>query len=91
MSYFKKSTFCACRLSKRLKQAICVTFLLGITWLIGLLKVAVQAAQLGSNVEWAINILFTVCNSLQGLIIFIMFCLSRAWNDQLKVGIAWPG
>ncbi|XP_022098829.1 adhesion G-protein coupled receptor G6-like isoform X2 [Acanthaster planci] len=66
---------------RRLQNALAISVLLGLTWVFGLLSVF-QAA------NFAFQVLFTVCNSLQGLMIFILFCarqkeVRQVWWEML--------
>ncbi|XP_038054485.1 adhesion G-protein coupled receptor G6-like [Patiria miniata] len=58
---------------RRLQNAVAISVLLGLTWVFGLLSV-IQAA------SFAFQVLFAICNSLQGLMIFVLFC---AMNQQV--------
>nr|XP_002127022.3 uncharacterized protein LOC100176382 [Ciona intestinalis] len=66
----------------RLRQAVCVTTLLGVTWCIGFVKVALQSSfGTTSDVVWAFEILFSAVNSVQGFVIFLMFCAANLWSE----------
>ena len=54
---------------RRAQNAVAIGTLLGLTWVFGFL--AIGRAQL------AFNVLFTVFNSLQGVFIFLLFCLRQ--------------
>ncbi|XP_022103941.1 uncharacterized protein LOC110986402 [Acanthaster planci] len=64
---------------RRLQNAVAISVLLGLTWVFGLLSL-VQTA------NFAFQVLFCVFNSLQGLMIFLLFCVRQqevrqAWVD----------
>ncbi|XP_072174697.1 uncharacterized protein [Diadema setosum] len=66
-------------LATRLQQALAIGLLMGLTWLFGFFAIGKLAAVFA----W----LFCICNSLQGVCIFLLFCifrpeLRRAWKRQ---------
>ncbi|XP_022103955.1 adhesion G-protein coupled receptor G4-like [Acanthaster planci] len=56
--------------SRRVQNALAISVLLGLTWSFGLLSV-LEAS------NFAFQVLFSVFNSLQGLFIFLLFCLRQ--------------
>ena len=65
---------------RRVQNAVAVSSLLGLTWIFGFLAIG-EAKPL-------INVLFVVFNSLQGLVIFVMFCVRQKdvrdkWSEWL--------
>ena len=56
---------------KRVQNAIAITFLLGLTWIFGLLSL------IHRDSSFAFQVLFCIFNSLQGVVIFIMFCVRQ--------------
>ncbi|XP_038054372.1 uncharacterized protein LOC119726669 isoform X2 [Patiria miniata] len=65
---------------RRLQNAVAISVLLGLTWVFGLLSV-IQAA------SFAFQVLFAICNSLQGLMIFVLFCarqkeVHQVWREM---------
>nr|XP_054768439.1 adhesion G-protein coupled receptor G2-like [Lytechinus pictus] len=67
-------------LATRLQQALAIGLLTGLTWLFGFFAIGRMSAVF----TW----LFCICNSLQGLCVFLLFCvfrpeLRRAWRKQL--------
>ncbi|XP_072025148.1 adhesion G-protein coupled receptor G7-like [Amphiura filiformis] len=52
---------------KRLQNAIAISILLGLTWVFGFLAI--------DEATFTFQLLFCLCNSFQGLIIFLLFCL----------------
>ncbi|XP_030852439.1 adhesion G-protein coupled receptor G2-like [Strongylocentrotus purpuratus] len=54
---------------RRVKNAVAISVLLGLTWLFGFLAIG------GARVVF--NILFLVLNSLQGFLVFFMFCVRQ--------------
>ncbi|XP_038050907.1 uncharacterized protein LOC119724059 [Patiria miniata] len=58
------------RVLKRLQNIAAVSSLLGLTWVFGLLSV-IEAS------SFAFQVIFTVCNSLQGLFIFLLFVVRQ--------------
>lgn len=61
---------------QRLKRAFGIMILMGLTWIFGAFAV--------SDARLAFQYFFAVCNSLQGLAIFVFYCLS-----QKNVRDAW--
>ena len=66
----------------RLKGAFSVTILLGLTWLFAVFAV-------GGAASLVFHYLFAIFNTLQGLFIFIFYCLlkkdvMKAWRRQLS-------
>ena len=69
---------------RRLQNAVIISVLLGLTWVFGLLSLIETA-------NFVFQILFCIFNSLQGLMIFILFCLRqqeirKAWKAFFKCG-----
>ena len=56
---------------KRVQNAIAITFLLGLTWVFGLLSLFPGSSRV-------FQFLYCIFNSLQGLLIFVMFCVRQA-------------
>lgn len=54
-------------LSIRLQNAVIISVLLGLTWVFGFLAIA--------DATFAFQLLFCICNSLQGVLILLLFCL----------------
>ncbi|PIK59108.1 putative G-protein coupled receptor [Apostichopus japonicus] len=52
---------------KRIQNAISILMLLGLAWLFGFLAIG--------GAQFIFNLLFLICNSLQGLFIFLLFCV----------------
>ncbi len=65
----------ASEISKRLLNVFAVSTLFGVTWVFGFL--AIEEAQM------AFQLLFCICNSFQGVLIFILFCYAQ--KDVRKV------
>ncbi|XP_022088082.1 uncharacterized protein LOC110977874 isoform X2 [Acanthaster planci] len=73
--------------ARRLKAMVSVAVLLGLTWVFGLLSV-------WGTVSFAFQVLFCICNSLQGLFVFLLFVvrqekvseglgnLRRGWRER---------
>ncbi|XP_033125662.1 adhesion G-protein coupled receptor G6-like [Anneissia japonica] len=59
-------------LSVRVKNAIAIMMLLGLTWIFGFL--AIDASD---TVRDLFQLMFCVCNSLQGFFVFLLFCVRR--------------
>ncbi|XP_038051569.1 uncharacterized protein LOC119724541 [Patiria miniata] len=57
------------QISKRLQNAVGISALMGVTWCFGFL--AIEGA------TFAFQLIFCLANSLQGVIVFIMFCVRR--------------
>ncbi|XP_071959942.1 uncharacterized protein [Antedon mediterranea] len=69
---------------KRLQNAVAVSVLLGLTWFFGFLAIDAD-----SSSRDAFQLLFCVFNSLQGLFIFLLFCVRQkdirdAWKTCYK-------
>ncbi|XP_071959935.1 uncharacterized protein [Antedon mediterranea] len=69
---------------KRLQNAIAVSVLLGLTWVFGFLAIDAD-----STSRDAFQLLFCIFNSLQGLFIFLLFCVRQkdirdAWKTCCK-------
>ncbi|XP_072032036.1 adhesion G-protein coupled receptor G7-like isoform X2 [Amphiura filiformis] len=62
-------------ISQRLLNAFAVSILLGITWVFGFL--AIEEARM------VFQLLFCICNSFQGVLIFILFCYGQ--KDVRKI------
>ena len=62
--------------AQRLKNAISVSILMGLTWLFGFLAI--------EDAEFFFSLLFCLCNSFQGIVIFILFC---ARQDDVKANL----
>ncbi|XP_072022992.1 uncharacterized protein [Amphiura filiformis] len=56
-------------ISKRFWHALTISVLMGLTWVSGFL--AIEGAKL------VFSIIFCVCNSLQGVVIFLLFCVRQ--------------
>ena len=65
---------------KRVHNAIAITTLMGLTWIFGLLSL------IHEDFSLAFQVLFCIFNSLQGVVIFIMFCVR-----QPEVVTIWKG
>ncbi|XP_071812629.1 uncharacterized protein [Apostichopus japonicus] len=52
---------------KRIQNAISILMLLGLAWLFGFFAIG--------GAQFIFNLLFLICNSLQGLFIFLLFCV----------------
>ncbi|XP_033109223.1 adhesion G-protein coupled receptor G6-like [Anneissia japonica] len=59
-------------LSVRVQNAIAIMMLLGLTWIFGFL-----AIDESDTVRDLFQLIFCVCNSLQGLFVFLLFCVRR--------------
>ena len=62
-------------ISQRLFNAFAVSILLGITWMFGFF--AIEEARM------VFQLLFCICNSFQGVLIFILFCYAQ--KDVRKI------
>ncbi|XP_038077215.1 adhesion G-protein coupled receptor G6-like [Patiria miniata] len=67
---------------QRLQNAVAISLLLGLTWIFGLMS-AIKAS------TFAFQLLFAICNSAQGLLIFLLFCarqreIREAWLPFLR-------
>ncbi|XP_072051540.1 adhesion G-protein coupled receptor G6-like [Amphiura filiformis] len=56
-------------IKKRVQRALAISSVLGLTWVFGLLSLTHKDAAL------TFQILFCICNSFQGLFVFVMFCV----------------
>ena len=70
---------------KRVHNTIAITFLLGLTWVFGLLSLIHEDSSLG------FEYLFGIFNSLQGVLIFVMFCVRQEevvaiWKEWISFG-----
>ena len=68
---------------KRVHNAIAITFLLGLTWVFGLLSLIHEDSSL------TFQVLFCIFNSLQGFVIFVMFCVRQpgviaVWKEWIS-------
>ena len=57
---------------KRVQNALAIASLFGLTWVFGLFSLIHEDA------AFTFQILFCIFNSLQGLFVFVMFCLNKA-------------
>ncbi|XP_072032042.1 adhesion G-protein coupled receptor G2-like isoform X2 [Amphiura filiformis] len=62
-------------ISQRLLNAFAVSILLGITWVFGFFAI--------EEAEMVFQLLFCICNSFQGVLIFILFCYGQ--KDVRKI------
>ena len=71
---------------QRLKSALTVIVLLGLTWIFGYLTTIQTPA--GDSVEFALDIVFIILNSLQGVFLFVLYGL---WNAKARAswGLLW--
>ncbi|XP_038051797.1 adhesion G-protein coupled receptor G6-like [Patiria miniata] len=65
------------QISKRLQNAVAISALMGLTWCFGFL--AIEGA------KFAFQLIFCLANSVQGLIVFIMFCVRR---EEVRTALA---
>ncbi|XP_038052395.1 adhesion G-protein coupled receptor G6-like [Patiria miniata] len=65
------------QISKRLQNAVAISALMGVTWCFGFL--AIEGA------TFAFQLIFCLANSLQGVVVFIMFCVRR---EEVRSAIA---
>ena len=56
-------------IAHRMLNAFSVSLILGITWIFGFLAV--------DEVRFAFQLIFCICNSFQGVLIFVLFCLAQ--------------
>ena len=56
-------------IAQRMLNAFSVSLILGITWIFGFLAV--------DEVRFAFQLIFCICNSFQGVLIFVLFCLAQ--------------
>ncbi|XP_072032032.1 adhesion G-protein coupled receptor G4-like isoform X2 [Amphiura filiformis] len=61
--------------SQRLRNAFSISVLLGLTWIFGFLAI--------NKARRAFQLMFCLCNSLQGVLVFVLFCLLQ--EDIRKV------
>ncbi|XP_071804174.1 uncharacterized protein [Asterias amurensis] len=59
------------QISKRLQNAIGISALMGLTWVFGFLAIG------DSHARFAFQLIFCLANSLQGVVVCIMFCIRR--------------
>ena len=64
---------------QRLKSALTIIVLLGLTWIFGYLT-TIQTPD-DDNVEFALDIVFIILNSLQGVFLFVLYGL---WNAKAR-------
>ncbi|XP_038051558.1 hyalin-like [Patiria miniata] len=57
------------QISKRLQNAVGISALMGLTWCFGFLAI--------NEAAFAFQLIFCLANSLQGVVVFIMFCARR--------------
>ncbi|KAJ8036418.1 Adhesion G-protein coupled receptor G4 [Holothuria leucospilota] len=77
---FKKSGLKRQEIYRRIQNVIAISVLLGVTWISGFLAIG--------KVRMIFNIIFCVCNSLQGFFIFLLFCVRQkdirlAWKNSI--------
>ena len=65
-------------IAQRLLNAFSVSLILGITWIFGFLAI--------DEVRFAFQLIFCICNSFQGVLIFILFCLAQRDVRKLLAG-----
>ena len=70
---------------KRVHNAIAITSLLGLTWVFGLLSL------IHEDSSFVFQVFFCIFNSLQGVFIFVMFCVRQAevvaiWKEWISCG-----
>ncbi|XP_071797059.1 uncharacterized protein [Asterias amurensis] len=65
------------QITKRLQNAVGISALMGLTWCFGFL--AIEGA------TFAFQLLFCVFNSLQGVVVFVMFCARR---EEVRAAVA---
>ncbi|XP_038049960.1 adhesion G-protein coupled receptor G2-like [Patiria miniata] len=65
------------QISKRLQNAVAISTLLGLTWCFGFLAI--------SDATFVFQLIFCIANSLQGVVVFVMFCLRR---DEARAALA---
>ena len=56
-------------IAQRMLNAFSVSLILGITWIFGFLAV--------DEVRFVFQLIFCICNSFQGVMIFVLFCLAQ--------------
>ncbi|XP_033097281.1 adhesion G-protein coupled receptor G6-like [Anneissia japonica] len=67
-------------LIKRFQNAVAVSVLLGLTWVFGFLAIGSD-----SSARYVFQVLFCFFNSLQGLFIFVLFCVrQKEIRDEWK-------
>ena len=67
---------------RRFQNAVCILTLMGLTWSLGYLSIIQPASAVVQGI-------FTVLNSLQGLFIFMLYCVRQpqvrlTWRSQFK-------
>ncbi|XP_071811627.1 uncharacterized protein [Apostichopus japonicus] len=70
-------------LVKRVQNAVAISVLLGLAWLFGFLAIG--------GAQFIFNLLFLIFNTLQGLFVFLFFCLrnkdiATLWREKLYTG-----
>ncbi len=66
------------KISKRFWHALTISILMGLTWVSGLLAI--------EDAKFIFSVIFCVCNSLQGVAIFLLFCVRQ--EDVRKTVLA---
>ncbi|XP_071811624.1 uncharacterized protein [Apostichopus japonicus] len=71
------------KLVKRVQNAVAISVLLGLAWLFGFLAIG--------GAQFIFNLLFLIFNTLQGLFVFLFFCLRNKdivtlWREKLLSG-----
>ena len=62
-------------ISKRLQNAFVVSILMGLTWVFGFFAI--------EDAKFAFSLIFCLCNSFQGVVIFLLFCVRQ--DDVRKI------
>ena len=57
------------QITQRMLNAFSVSLILGITWIFGFLAV--------DEARFAFQLIFCICNSFQGVLIFVLFCVAQ--------------
>ncbi|XP_038051801.1 adhesion G-protein coupled receptor G6-like isoform X3 [Patiria miniata] len=65
------------QISKRLQNAVGISALMGLTWCFGFLAI--------NEAAFAFQLIFCLANSLQGVVVFIMFCARR---EEVRTALA---
>ncbi|XP_022097501.1 uncharacterized protein LOC110982977 isoform X2 [Acanthaster planci] len=65
------------QISKRLQNAVGISVLMGLTWVFGFLAI--------DKATFAFQLIFCLTNSLQGVVVCIMFCIRR---EEVRTAIA---
>jgi len=65
----------------RIRSAICVSTLIGLTWIVGVLALG--------EASFGVNVIFTILNSTQGALIFYLYCFAKSdvvstWKSSFK-------